>query len=99
MYKVLEYFTDLKDNSFAYEAGDTYPREGYEPSEERIDELATTKNVRHRPLIKLIPEDTSETVDEEEAIVSPEEETEEEESEKIVEESDEKPKKRAKKKD
>lgn len=54
MYRVIEYFTDLKDNSYAYNTGDTYPREGYEPSAERIEELSTDKNVRKRPIIELI---------------------------------------------
>lgn len=75
MYRVLEYFTDLKDNSYAYSAGDTYPREGYEPSPERIEELSTDKNVRKRPIIELIT--ASKTVVIEEATVSSDEATEE----------------------
>lgn len=56
MYKVLEYFTDLQDNGYAYEVGDTYPREGYEPTTSRIEMLSTDKNVRKRPLIEAIKE-------------------------------------------
>lgn len=51
--KVLEFFTDLQDNNYPYNAGDTYPREGYKPSAKRIDELATDKNVRKHPIIQL----------------------------------------------
>ena len=28
MYKVIHFFTDLQDNDFAYEVGDTFPRKG-----------------------------------------------------------------------
>ena len=52
MYTVLEYFTDLQDNGYAYKVGDTYPRKGYEPTEERIKELSSGKNVRKRPIIQ-----------------------------------------------
>lgn len=51
MYKAAEYFTDNLDNGFAYNVGDVYPREGYTPTEERIQELATADNVRRRPVI------------------------------------------------
>ena len=52
MYKVIEYFEDLQDNSFAYNAGDKYPRKGIEVTDKRIKELATTQNRRKIPLIK-----------------------------------------------
>ena len=32
MYTVLEYFTDLQDNNYAYSVGAEYPRKGYEPT-------------------------------------------------------------------
>lgn len=67
MYKVLEYFTDLQDNGYAYKGGDTYPRKGYEPTTERIEMLSTDKNVRKRPLIEAI-EETSEDKETPEAI-------------------------------
>lgn len=63
-YIAVEYFTDLQDNEYAYKAGDVYPRKGYTPSPERIEELSTDKNVRKRPVI---------AVDEPEAIASAEE--------------------------
>ena len=50
-YKVLCYFEDLQDDSYAYRVGDTYPREGVEPSEERIAELSSDANRRGKPLI------------------------------------------------
>lgn len=84
-YKVLEYFTDLKDKGHAYEAGDTYPRGGYEPTPGRIEELSTNKNVRKRPLIEAIT--ASKTVVIEETTAS---------SENTAEE---KPKKRSKKRE
>lgn len=54
MYRVIKYFTDLQDDNHAYNEGDMYPRKGYKPSVERIEELATAKNVRHRPLITVV---------------------------------------------
>lgn len=82
MYIVLEYFTDLKDNSYAYNVGDTYPRKGYTPTPERIEELSSDKNVRKHAIIEAV------TV----ATVAAEN-TAEETSEEILEE---KPKKRGK---
>ena len=54
MYKVIEYFEDLHDNSFAYNVGDEYPRKGLEVTKGRIEELATTQNRRKIPLIKKV---------------------------------------------
>lgn len=55
-YTVLKYFTDLQDNEYIYRAGDTYPREGINPSAERIEELASDKNKQGTPLIKAVSE-------------------------------------------
>jgi len=52
MYKVIVYFEDLQDKNRPYNIGDTYPRKGLKPSDERIEELATGKNIRGIPLIK-----------------------------------------------
>lgn len=61
MYRVLEQFHDLEDFTtdkkgektyFEYNEGDTYPREGYEPAEWRIDELMGGDNPLRNPLIK-----------------------------------------------
>lgn len=54
MYIVTKMFTDLQDDGFRYEAGDEYPREGYEPSKERIKELAGENNKRGVSLIKQV---------------------------------------------
>lgn len=67
-YKVIKYFTDLQDNSFAYHEGDIFPREGLEVSEERIKELSTEANRRKQPLIEAIEElheDIPEEIEEE----------------------------------
>lgn len=51
-YEVIKSFTDLQDNNFLYNVGDTYPREGYTPTDRRIDELSGSANKQHTPLIK-----------------------------------------------
>ncbi|WP_277631485.1 Rho termination factor N-terminal domain-containing protein [Atopococcus tabaci] len=50
-YVTTEYWEDAEDNNIAYEENTVYPREGYEPSEERIQELLSDKNRRGRPVI------------------------------------------------
>lgn len=52
MWKVIKYFTDLQDENYAYNVGDTYPRKGLNPSEERIAELSGSDNKQGVPLIK-----------------------------------------------
>lgn len=67
MYTVLEYFTDLQDNSYVYKAGDVYPRKGYTPDEARIKELSGKNNLRKRPVIKkaaAVEESVAETAEE-----------------------------------
>lgn len=54
MYKVVEAFTDLKDNNHVYLAGDDFPRKGAKVSEERVAELASADNKRGRVLIKAV---------------------------------------------
>lgn len=69
MYEVIKKFTDLQDGNHIYNVGDTYPHDGYTPSEERITELASDKNRQKNPLIakilyedvEIIPEDAEET--------------------------------------
>lgn len=51
MYKVLKHFTDLQDNNFKYNAGDTFPRKGLKVSAERLNELLTSNNRRNEPMI------------------------------------------------
>ena len=43
-YKVLKFFMDSQDGNRSYVTGDIYPRDGLTPSDERIAELASTKN-------------------------------------------------------
>ena len=57
MYIVKTFFTDLQDNDHPYEAGDVYPREGLEPSPERIAELSGEKNKRGVALIAAVKDE------------------------------------------
>lgn len=56
MYKVIKFFTDLQDNNYPYNAGDNYPRYGYLPSADRIEELMGSDNKQGVPLIQLVEE-------------------------------------------
>ena len=56
MYRVIEYFEDLQDNSRPYEVGDIYPKGDIKHTKERFIELATDKNRRHIPLIEKVNE-------------------------------------------
>lgn len=51
MYKVIKAFTDLQDGNHIYFSGEPYPRKGYAPGEDRIAELAGSKNKLGYPLI------------------------------------------------
>lgn len=57
MFIVLHHFEDLQDDRYSYNEGNTYPREGYVPSKERINELSGIENRLHMPLIKLVAEE------------------------------------------
>ena len=63
MYEVIWAFKDLQDDEYRYEKGDTYPRAGYKPTDERIDELSGSNNKRGKPLIKA-SEDSAQSVTE-----------------------------------
>ena len=64
-YIVVKHFTDLQDHGYKYAEGDIYPREGYEPSAERIEMLSTASNRQKTVLIEAVPETESvETVEE-----------------------------------
>ena len=56
MYKVISFFTDLQDFNHPYKVGDVFPRQGMNVSEERLKELAGSKNKQGKPLIKKIEE-------------------------------------------
>jgi hypothetical protein len=51
-YKVTTFFTDLQDRGYAYNVGDTFPREGKTVTPQRIMELASTGNKRGVSLIE-----------------------------------------------
>lgn len=56
MYKVISFFTDLQDFNHPYKVGDVFPRQGMNVSEERLKELAGSKNKQGKPLIEKIEE-------------------------------------------
>ena len=60
MYKVIKPFTDLQDNNYKYDVGDTYPRKGLNVLQSRINELASHKNNQKTPLIEEILEKVEE---------------------------------------
>ena len=62
MYKVIHFFTDLKDKNHPYNVGDSFPREGAKVSEARINELASKNNLRGMPLIVKV-EETKEEIE------------------------------------
>lgn len=57
MYRVIEYFTDLKDGNHPYSVGDTFPRDGLKVTESRLKELAGSKNKRGLPLIEEVADE------------------------------------------
>lgn len=91
MFKVVKLFTDLKDGGHLYNVGDRYPREGLQPTEERIKELSGSNNKQKAPLIVKV-----EDVKKDEIVEEPQEDILEE----VLEEPTEvdKPKKKSKKK-
>jgi hypothetical protein len=56
MYRVIHGFTDLVDDGYVYQIGDTYPRAGYNPSDKRITELSSYTNRQKKPLIQPLNE-------------------------------------------
>jgi len=58
MYKVIEYFTDLQDNSYIYNPGDEFPREGLTVSDARLKELSGKNNKQGKPLIEKVKEES-----------------------------------------
>ena len=61
MYIVLNTFYDLKDCEHLYNAGEPYPRDGYTPTDERVEELLTERNRMGKPMIQSVPEKDGET--------------------------------------
>lgn len=54
MFIVINAFLDLQDAEYLYDVGDAYPREGLEPTEERIKELLGSDNLQGQPMIKAV---------------------------------------------
>lgn len=52
MWRVISRFDDIQDGFHRYKVGDSYPRAGYEPSPERIEELSGSKNRLGVPIIE-----------------------------------------------
>lgn len=52
MFVVIKPFRDLQDNNFMYKAGDVFPRDGMEVSNDRIKELSGNDNKLGKPLIE-----------------------------------------------
>lgn len=57
MYRVVSFFTDLQDNSYAYNVGDVFPRVGMTVSSDRINELRSAENKQHKQLIEYVDEE------------------------------------------
>lgn len=51
-YIVIKDFSDIQDDRHVYHAGDTFPRMGFEVSDERVAELASKDNKRGEILIR-----------------------------------------------
>ena len=62
-YKVIKLFTDLHDNDYLYNVGDTFPRKGISVTEERIAELSGSDNKQHTPLIEKVEPKRKKTSD------------------------------------
>ncbi len=71
MYEVIHFFTDLQDNSYAYNVGDEFPRIGFAVNEARFKELMGSENKQGIPLIKYVADEI-----EEQTVESVEEKTE-----------------------
>lgn len=63
-YKVLRPFRDSQDDLYAYRQGDIYPRQGYEPSKQRIAELSSVKNRLGKVLIAEMKEEQAPSANE-----------------------------------
>ena len=96
-YTVLSEFADLQDEKHVYGIGDVYPREGYTPTAERVDELSTGKNLLQKPLIQLVVVQEPKTVVEE-VVETPETEEQPEEITEEPEAEEEQPKRKRGKK-
>ena len=69
-YKVINRFRDLQDNGYVYNVDDVYPRDGYTPTADRINELAT--GTRADGNIYILKQDLLEVINNEEELVEDE---------------------------
>lgn len=67
--KVVYKFADLVDGNHIYEVGDSYPRDGYKPTKERVEELKGSDNKIGKPLIVA---EADEVIEAEPEVVVPE---------------------------
>lgn len=51
LHVVIPDFIDLDDEKYKYDLLEAYPREGYEPSPERVQELATGENAANKVIV------------------------------------------------
>jgi hypothetical protein len=63
MYKVIKRFHDSQDNMHTYEVNDPFPRNGFEPSDKRIEELSSNNNKVGEVLILKVSEPSSSSED------------------------------------
>lgn len=56
MYKAIVLFNDSQDKGYRYKPGDVFPREGLKVSDGRMASLASSNNLRGKPVIKEVPE-------------------------------------------
>lgn len=60
MYRAIEFFTDLHDQSYPYSPGDTFPRAGIKVTEKRLKALSGNDNLRGRPVIEKVGDEKEE---------------------------------------
>lgn len=65
-YIVVKTFADLEDKRRLYEVGHPYPREGVEPTPERIEALTSSDNNRGEPVIKVVEDPENEDQEDQE---------------------------------
>jgi hypothetical protein len=59
MYKVIKSFHDSQDNMHTYKVGKPFPREGFEPTDKRFEELSSENNKVGEALILKVSESSS----------------------------------------
>ncbi|HZH62590.1 MAG TPA: hypothetical protein VEY70_24110 [Metabacillus sp.] len=56
MYKVIKSFRDSEDSMHTYRIGESFPREGFEPSDKRLEDLSSKNNKVGKALILKVSE-------------------------------------------